>query len=224
MDFLLKTDAEDCAIEIVNKDSDFTNKMIQRGTNNELSYVFNFLTPTAEKDKVAYDNNNDYSPIMYLEYAGKKIMFNGDAEVDVLAEYCQTYGDSINVDVLKVGHHGSDNAISEEFVSAIDPEVAVIQCGLGNTYFHPKKEALNALKNYDESIELYRNDYNGDVLLSIGSDGEMSWVLEKNDLANNWKDGNGVSIAFAKDAEEGVNFMDIVNGLFVTLNRKEIVA
>ena len=79
-------------------------------------------------------------------------MFTGDAEEEMLEEYVETYSNTNNIDVLKVGHHGSYNATTQEFVDAIDPEFAVIQCGLYNEYGHPHAQALQILKTHDENI------------------------------------------------------------------------
>ena len=182
-DFMVAAYNEGCVVEVFNKDSDFTNYILCG--DEKYSYTFNFLTPTANKSEIIYEIPNDYSPILTLEYAGKKVMFTGDAELDVLDEYVSAYGDDINVDVLKVGHHGSNNATSSEFLSCIDPEFAVIQCGQGNSYGHPHASVLSALKNHDAGIAIYRNDCNGGIELSISLSGSISWDFERSDMSYN---------------------------------------
>ena len=88
-----------------------------------------------------------------LEYMGKRIMFTGDAEEENIAEYVAMYSNTYNIDVLKVGHHGSSNATTQPFINAIDPEYAIIQCGEGNSYGHPHKTVLDMFYNYDNLIE-----------------------------------------------------------------------
>ena len=189
-DFLVAAYNEKCTVEVFNKSSDFSNKFIYQ--NKEYSYKFDFLTPTNEREKIVYDNPNDYSPIMILEYANKKVMFTGDAEEVVLEEYINTYGSTINVDVLKLGHHGSTNATSMEFVEAVDPEYAIIQCGIDNSYGHPHAETLNTLMSYDSNIKIYRNDTNGNIEISI-SQNSLDFQLENEDCTNNLLDGESLA-------------------------------
>lgn len=83
-----------------------------------------------------------------------------------------------------MGHHGSQNATTSEFLSAIDPEYAVIQCGLKNKYGHPHIETLQRLKNYDSNMKIYRNDTNGLISLSIGQS-NFEFSLENTDETYN---------------------------------------
>lgn len=183
--FMLSAYNESCIVEVFDKNSDFTNTVSCGG--NEYTYTINFLTPTL--DVISYDNPNDYSPIMLLEYAGKRIMLTGDAELENIAEYVSTYSNTYNVDVLKVGHHGSDNATTAAFISAIDPEYAIIQCGEGNSYGHPHKTVLDILYNHDNNINLYRTDNNGNVLLTVDSVGSLDFSLEVADVSDNFTPG-----------------------------------
>jgi len=65
------------------------------------------------------------------------------------------------VDVLKVSHHGSKEATSEELLKATKPEVAIISVGKNN-FGHPTKEVLERLKN--AGIKVERTDQLGDIL------------------------------------------------------------
>lgn len=184
--FMLSAYNEKCPVEIFNKDSDFTNKIIYN--EQELSYTFDFLTPIADREKISYSDPNNYSPIMMLTYMDKKIMFTGDAEEKMLAEYVEAYGSANNVDVLKVGHHGSENATTTAFLQAIDPEYAIIQCGANNKYGHPHAEALNRLVGYDSNMSIYRNDTNGKITLCINSS-KFEFTMENNDCSANLEAG-----------------------------------
>ena len=192
-DFMNKAYAElqsgECAtVEIFNKDSDFANDVIYNGTT--YTYSFNFLTPTASRNEIQYDDYNDYSPIMLLEWQGKKVLFTGDAEKENIEEYVETYGSQYNVDILKMGHHGSRTSTTPALLSAIDPEYAVIQCGIGNSYEHPHPEPLQYLKNHDTNMKLYRNDIHGDIILTIDSLGNIEFTQETINVEHTWVDGN----------------------------------
>lgn len=187
-EFMVAAYNEGCTVELFNKDSDFTNTMILG--DEKKTYSFDFLTPTATREQVKYENPNDYSPIFVLEYAGRTIMFNGDAEEEALEEYLTTYsGNYKNIDVLKVGHHGSFNATSSAFLNAVDPEIAVIQCGLGNDYGHPHQQVLDMFTSYG-NVELYRTDTNGTITLSVSASGEMDTTLTRTDLTYNYTCGD----------------------------------
>jgi len=65
--------------------------------------------------------------------------------------------------VLKIGHHGSNSSSTLEFLTLVDPEIAIIQVGEGNRYGHPHKEVLERLRERD--IEIYRTDIHGDIVV-----------------------------------------------------------
>ncbi len=212
-EFLVAAYNEGCTVELFNKDSDFTNTMILG--EEKKTYTFDFLTPIAVREQVKYDNPNDYSPIFVLEYAGRTIMFNGDAEEEALEEYLTTYTNSYkNIDVLKVGHHGSYNATSAEFLTAVDPEIAVVQCGLGNDYGHPHQQVLDMLSNYGD-IELYRTDTNGTITLNIGANGSMTTTLTRTDLSYNYTCGEDMpeTLQTFRYNEEVSSIVEIVRAL-----------
>ena len=98
-----------------------------------------------------YDNENDNSNVIYTELNGYKIMFMGDAgvEKDILNKYNLS-----DIDVLKVGHHGSKTSSSKEFIDEVNPKYGVISVGKNNRYGHPNKEVLNNLDN----SKIYRTD------------------------------------------------------------------
>ena len=99
-------------------------------------------------------------------------MLTGDMETKIERRLIME-GYDLDSDVLKVGHHGSKTSTSEEFLSAVSPEVAVIQVGAKNRYGHPSPEILNRLENSD--IKYYRNDIDGDIkLVSDGTDFTIS--------------------------------------------------
>lgn len=69
-----------------------------------------------------------------------------------------------DVEVLKVGHHGSDTSTSADFLSAITPEDALISVGAGNTYGHPHQETVDRLAA--AGVTVYRTDLDGTVTLT----------------------------------------------------------
>ena len=100
-----------------------------------------------------YGNENDNSNVIYTELDGYKFMFMGDAGVTTEKEILSKYNLS-NIDVLKVGHHGSRTSSGKEFIDEINPKYSIISVGKNNRYGHPNKEVLDNLKD----TKIYRTD------------------------------------------------------------------
>jgi competence protein ComEC len=109
-----------------------------------------------------YDNENDNSNVIYTEINGYKFMFMGDAGVDKEKDVLDKYNIS-NIDVLKVGHHGSKTSSSEKFIAETKPKYSVISVGKNNRYGHPNNEVLNTLEN----SKIYRTDQDGSIMFKI---------------------------------------------------------
>ena len=109
-----------------------------------------------------YDNENDNSNVIYTELNGYKFMFMGDAGIEKEKDILDKYN-LANIDVLKVGHHGSKTSSSKGFIDEIDPKYGVISVGKNNRYGHPNKEVLNNLDN----SKIYRTDQDGSIMFKI---------------------------------------------------------
>lgn len=113
-------------------------------------------------------DNNAASVVAKLTDGQVDFLFTADATLDVESELIAKYGDYLDSEVLKIGHHGSNTSSSQEFLEAVKPEVAVIQVGKDNQYGHPNFRVIKRLT--DLGISILRNDEMGDVKLV--SDGE----------------------------------------------------
>ncbi len=134
------------------------------------------------KFKVIYTGNseddlNNSSIVLKMEYGNTSYLFMGDAESKVEKLILDK---DIKVDVLKVGHHGSNYSTSDIFLKKVNPRYAIISVGKDNKYKHPAEETLEKLKN----IETYRTDIDGTIKLV--SDGN-NISIEKLDVS---LDGN----------------------------------
>ena len=109
-----------------------------------------------------YNNENDNSNVIYTEIDGYKFMFMGDASITTEKEIMSKYNLS-NIDVLKVGHHGSRTSSSKEFINEISPKYSVISVGKNNRYGHPNKEVLDNLND----SKVYRTDQDGSIMFKI---------------------------------------------------------
>ena len=122
---------------------------------------FSFIGPLED-----YDNLNDDSLVMRLEYGDTSFLFTGDmtskAEKDLIND-----GADLRCDVLKVGHHGSSGSSCYQFLYEAQPGIGVISCEKGNSYGHPHEETLSRLNDAD--VTVYRTDLEGSIV--IFSDG-----------------------------------------------------
>lgn len=102
-----------------------------------------------------------YSTLVRIIYGESSFLFTGDAEKIVESEILNS---EIDVDVLKVGHHGSNSSSSEAFIEATTPQIAVISCGQDNMYGHPDYEVLSLLD--ENNIKVYRTDEAGTIMVT----------------------------------------------------------
>jgi len=136
-----------------------------RGNNININgFAFKILNPGNLKGTT---NNN--SIVLFLSYGTIDFLFMGDAEKE--AEAAMLVESDIpvpDVEILKVGHHGSNTASSTDFLAVTSPETAVYMAGTGNFYGHPHKETIQALTNMGTKI--YGTDVHGTIIIS--TDGE----------------------------------------------------
>lgn len=125
-----------------------------------------------------FTDANSMSPIIIVEYGGRKIVLTGDAEAETEKWFVEIMGEgSFDADILKVGHHGSESSTSDIFLDFITCEYAVISVGEGNTYGHPHNETLYKLAA--DGYSVYRTDISGTVVAYIDTDGDIAFVVEK---------------------------------------------
>ena len=120
------------------------------------NYQLNFLNT-----KVFGDENNN-SNVIYTKLDGYKFVFMGDEGIEKEKDILDKYNLS-NIDVLKVGHHGSKTSSSKDFIDEIKPKYSIISVGRNNRYGHPNKEVLNIL----DSSTVYRTDQDGSIMLKV---------------------------------------------------------
>ncbi|MFZ2621156.1 MAG: MBL fold metallo-hydrolase [Minisyncoccia bacterium] len=87
---------------------------------------------------------NDGSIIMQLVYGDTSVMLQGDSTAK-MEGYVMTLGEDLKSTILKIGHHGSRTSSTEEYVTKVSPQFAVISSGINNQYGHPHKETLETL-------------------------------------------------------------------------------
>ena len=120
----------------------------------------------------AYREANENSLVVQLAYGKNRFLFMGDAEETSESDILKKNYD-LECDVLKVGHHVSYTATSDDFLRVTDPAYAVISCGKDNSYGHPHASVLAKLE--DEDVQIYRTDMMGTI--TAVSDGKQVRML-----------------------------------------------
>ena len=115
------------------------------------------------------ENTNASSIVLEMTYGQMKYLFMADAEKE--NEEARSWND---VDVLKVGHHGSNTSSTEKFLNQVSPEISIISVGEGNSYELPKEKIINRLEKIGTTI--YRTDNDGTI--QIISDGIKNEVVK----------------------------------------------
>lgn len=128
-------------------------------------------TGTGEKDL------NEASIILRMIFGNKTYLFTGDTTEEVEETILNS---NIDIDVLKVAHHGSKYSSSEEFLNIATPEYAIISAGEGNSYGHPEPETLTRLKKHTNNIYITKDL--GTILLT--SDGKTITITTLNTDTN----------------------------------------
>lgn len=125
--------------------------------------------PGADWERLSKSKSNNASIVMRADIGQLSMLLTGDAEKGVETQMLQLVPpQAFDVDILKVGHHGSKTSTSAEFLKAASPSASLISVGADNTYGHPTTEVLGRLNN----TNVFRTDTQGTV--TFISDGD-SW-------------------------------------------------
>lgn len=128
--------------------------------------ALNFLFPDKSFDGRILKNVHDSALVSELDFEGKKILFMADAEKN-LERYLIQKGVLGDVDVLKIGHHGSKTSSNDFFLKVVKSEYAVISVGSRNRYGHPPQDVLSRLAT--AGAKIFRTDINGTIKLNINN-------------------------------------------------------
>ena len=126
-------------------------------------YSVDVIAPLSD----SYEEMNNYSAVLKMDFKGCTFMFTGDAE-NVSEEEMLKSGVDLKSDILKIGHHGSSSSTTDKFLEAADPQYAVISCGEDNSYGHPHKEIIEKLEESD--ITYLRTDTDGNIAITTDGD------------------------------------------------------
>ena len=128
-----------------------------------------FLWPQIVPEEVAPTVKNDDSLVFRIRYGQRSLLLPGDAEKSSeRAILSETAPEELRADILKIGHHGSKNSTTPEFLDAVQPKLAVISAGEENPYGHPSPMLLDRLQQ--AGVLALRTDQNGAI--HIATDGK----------------------------------------------------
>ena len=133
---------------------------LKKGDNISLGN-FNFLVINN-----SFTDENDASTVLVGMISSSKLLLMGDASVRSEQDIISSYN-LPKIDILKVGHHGSNTSSSKKFINEINPKYSLISVGENNRYGHPKKSVLNTLSN----SEIYRTDLDGNIEIEFNNKG-----------------------------------------------------
>lgn len=131
--------------------------------------LLEILSPAGDSTKL---ESNTASIVAKLMYGDVSFLLTGDAPKSIEEYLVVAYGEHLQSNVLKAGHHGSRTSTAEDFVAEVQPDYAVISASIDNRYGHPHVEVTDTLFNYGAVVlETAREG-----TVSFQSDGAELWV------------------------------------------------
>lgn len=220
LDYIIAThpDADHIgALDAVIKNIDVKNLLVANGSKDTKTYR-DFITAAANKKlppsvpidgkKFELGNNsymmlfnsnggsdaNEQSLVTLYVNGNDKALFMGDAGEETEHEILNNLED---VDLIKIGHHGSRTSTSAELLNKVNPEFAVITVGEGNSYGHPHIETMDKLKS--KNLKLHRTDQCGTIVFTSTGNG-----LKTNCKEGNYESGKKKNIEDTKKEENSI--------------------
>ena len=134
------------------------------------------------RQAVILGDTNEDCGVLLIDTGSVRLLLMSDADIAREEELCAEYGEALDCDVLKVGHHGSPYSTGEELLRCSTPAFAVISCGKNNIYGHPADRVVELLE--DSGIIYARTDESGAVYLKKEEDGML--IFENASKSTQW--------------------------------------
>ncbi|MDX6383726.1 MAG: competence protein ComEC [Blastocatellia bacterium] len=131
---------------------------------------------TKDQMKTGGNEPNANSIVLRLDYGDFSMLFMGDAESQTEERLLSKPDLDLKAKLIKIGHHGSRYATSENFVKRVQAEAAVISDGGWNRYGHPAQSVLDRLKA--ANVKVYRTDLQGEVSITTRGKGDSGKLYE----------------------------------------------
>ncbi len=159
----------------------FKSSIVRNSSVADYPYTLSFLYPfSIEVDTMEQieeeEDGNEWSAVLGVEYFGISTLFTGDlptSKEKQLVEFDKVSNKEgyllSSTDILKVSHHGSEDATSDAFLDYIHAKTAIISCSEDNLYNHPSEKVCNRLK--ERNITDYRTYRDGNILITVTPNG-----------------------------------------------------
>lgn len=138
------------AVDVMPKDIDASSfeDIVEMGLGDSIaigSFTCDVVWP--QEDVSGEENGDSTCLVVTYDHGGRSLrcLLTGDTELDQERAYQRDVG---NIDVLKLGHHGSGLSVDGDLLKAIDPEVSIASAGRGNSYGHPSQECVDCVRSY----------------------------------------------------------------------------
>lgn len=171
------------ALELINNYK-VINKFTNNGRKNSLEKKLNIDSLNSKYLKIdnieiyslndtIYNNENKDSLVLLIKIYNYKFLFMADADKEVEQNIIEKYNLK-NIDVLKVGHHGSKTSTDESFIDEVTPKYSIISVGKNNKFGHPNIETLDTLKN----SKILRTDEVGTIKITLNKNKSLIETFE----------------------------------------------
>jgi beta-lactamase superfamily II metal-dependent hydrolase len=138
-----------------------TDETIDPGDRIPISGLVDFLVLHIDKDA---PDSNSASIVIKMSYSEVDFLLTGDIGNNIERKLLVDFPSELDIEVLKVAHHGSKYSTSDEFLDATTPEIGIIMVGADNPYGHPSPETLARLS--DHNVTVLRTDIDGTIALT----------------------------------------------------------
>lgn len=147
------------ALESLQKN--YTVKKVVMGYENEYMSYEDLVFQNINHYYSTTSEDNEKSAVIYFKHVDRSFLVMGDAPISIEKKIMKDY--ELDIDIIRVGHHGSKTSSSNEFIKFYKPTYAIISVGT-NYYGHPNKEVLNILKS--NGVLYYRTDNDGSIIVT----------------------------------------------------------
>ena len=177
-------------------EKDIPFKVVEKGKEIEFDPAVDIevLNPESEYS----EELNENSVVLKVSYGEVSFLLMGDAGLETEEKLMST-GYDLDSDILKVGHHASRSGSGENFISAVSPDVSIIEVGAGNDYGHPHAEILDRLQ---KASKVYRTDLDGSIVVT--TDGSTYTIMtQKSGSEDENQRITGMEETRSQEAESG---------------------
>lgn len=131
---------------------------------------FHVVYPTIDQVWIEWlDNPHDYNLVVFNQFYQYRFLWTGDVTIEGEQKIMEQYP-KLKVDVLNLGHHGSNTSTAGEFLQQLEPKIGLISVGRNNIYRHPHTDVLQRMEEYAE-MDVYRTDQHGGIYIQVGRNG-----------------------------------------------------